>query len=183
MARKRPETKMSKIARMLIEEYQPQSAEDIQEAIKDLLGDTLETMLKNELDEHLDYEYGDTPLSLNTRNVFSKKTVKSSSGEIELDIPRDRDGSFEPKVLKKYQKDISNIENQIISMYAKGMTTRDISSHIHEIYGFGLSEGMVSKITNKILPTIEEYPRLIISMAPTVAGNKWTGAGSGKIGH
>lgn len=157
MARKRPETKMSKIARMLIEEYQPQSAEDIQEAIKDLLGDTLETMLKNELDEHLDYEYGDTPLSLNTRNGFSKKTVKSSSGEIELDIPRDRDGSFEPKVLKKYQKDISNIENQIISMYAKGMTTRDISSHIHEIYGFGLSEGMVSKITNKILPTIEEW--------------------------
>ena len=157
MARKRPETKMSKIARMLIEEYQPQSAEDIQEAIKDLLGDTLETMLKNELDEHLDYEYGDTPLSLNTKNGFSKKTVKSSSGEIELDIPRDRDGSFEPKVLKKYQKDISNIENQIISMYAKGMTTRDISSHIQEIYGFGLSEGMVSKITNKILPTIEEW--------------------------
>lgn len=157
MARKRPETKMSKIARMLIEEYQPQSAEDIQEAIKDLLGDTLETMLKNELDEHLDYEYGDTPLSLNTRNGFSKKTVKSSSGEIELDIPRDRDGSFEPQVLKKYQKDISNIENQIISMYAKGMTTRDISSHIKEIYGFGLSEGMVSKITNKILPTIEEW--------------------------
>ena len=159
MARKRPETKMSKIARMLIEEYQPQSAEDIQEAIKDLLGDTLETMLKNELDEHLDYEYGDTPLSLNTRNGFSKKTVKSSSGEIELDIPRDRDGSFEPKVLKKYQKDISNIENQIISMYAKGMTTRDISSHIHEIYGFGLSEGMVSKITNKILPTIEKWQK------------------------
>ena len=104
MARKRPETKMSKIARMLIEEYQPQSAEDIQEAIKDLLGDTLETMLKNELDEHLDYEYGDTPLSLNTRNGFSKKTVKSSSGEIELDIPRDRDGSFEPKVLKNTKK-------------------------------------------------------------------------------
>jgi putative transposase len=157
MARKRPETNRSKIARMLIEEYQPQSAEDIQDAIKDLLGDTLETMLKNELDEHLDYEYGQTPLSLNTRNGFSKKTVKSSSGEIELDIPRDREGSFEPKILKKYQKDISNIENQIISMYAKGMTTRDISSHIQEIYGFGLSEGMVSKITNKILPTIEEW--------------------------
>ena len=116
MARKRPETKMSKIARMLIEEYQPQSAEDIQEAIKDLLGNTLETMLKKELDEHLDYEYGDTPLSLNTRNGISKKTVKSSSGEIELDVPRDRDGSF-----------------------------------------FGLIEGMVNKITNKILPTIEEW--------------------------
>lgn len=157
MGRKRPETNRSKLAKMLLEEYQPKSAEDIQDAIKDLLGGTLETMLKNELDEHLDYEYGETPLSLNTRNGYSKKTVKSSSGEIEVEIPRDRDGSFEPQVLKKYQKDISNIENQIISMYAKGMTTRDISSHIKEIYGFGLSEGMVSKITNKILPTIEEW--------------------------
>lgn len=157
MARKRPETNRSKIARMLIEEYKPQSAQDIQDAIKDLLGDTLETMLKNELDEDLDHEYGDTPLSLNTRNGFSKKTVKSTSGEIDLNIPRNRDGSFEAQVLKKYQKDISNIENKIISMYAKGMTTRDISSHIKEIYGFGLSEGMISKITNKILPTIEEW--------------------------
>lgn len=157
MGRKRLETNRSKIAKMLIEEYKPESAQDIQDAIKDLLGDTLETMLKNELDEHLDYEYGETPLSLNTRNGFSKKTVKASSGEIQLDIPRDRDGSFEPQILKKYQRDISNIENQIISMYAKGMTTRDISSHIDEIYGFSLSEGMVSKITNKILPTIEEW--------------------------
>jgi transposase-like protein len=114
-------------------------------------------LLKAELDEHLDYEYGDTPLSINTRNGTSKKKLKSSSGEIDVDIPRDREASFEPQVVKKYQKDISNIENQIISMYAKGMTTRDISSHIKEIYGFALSQSMVSKITNKILPTIEEW--------------------------
>ena len=79
MARKRPETKMSKIARMLIEEYQPQSAEDIQEAIKDLLGDTLETMLKNELDEHLDYEYGDTPLVL----ILEMALVKRQSNLVQ----------------------------------------------------------------------------------------------------
>lgn len=157
MARKRPETNRTKIAKMLIEEYQPNSVQDIQDAIKDLLGDTLEQMLKAELDDHLDYEYGDTPLGVNTRNGSSKKTVKSSSGEIEIQVPRDREGTFEPQVVKKYQKDISNIENQIISMYAKGMTTRDISSHIKEIYGFGLSETMVSKITNKILPSIEEW--------------------------
>ena len=157
MGRKRPETKLSQISKMLIEEYQPKSVQDIQDAIKDLLGETVESMLKAELDEHLDYEYGETPLSLNTRNGTSKKTVKSSAGEIELSIPRDREGTFEPQVLKKYEKDISNIEGQIISMYAKGMTTRDISSHIEEIYGFSLSEGMVSKITNKILPTIEEW--------------------------
>lgn len=157
MPRKRPETKRSKIAKMLIEEYQPQSAKDIQEALKDLLGDTMEELLKAELDEHLDYEYGEKPLSLNTRNGTSKKTVRSSYGNIDLNIPRDREGTFEPQSLKKYEKDISNIENQIISMYGKGMTTRDISSHIKDIYGFGISETMVSKITNKILPTIEEW--------------------------
>lgn len=157
MPRKRPESRGSKIAKMLIEEYQPQSAQDIQEALKELLGDTMEELLKAELDEHLDYEYGEKPLSLNTRNGSSKKTVKSSYGNIDLNIPRDREGSFEPQALKKYEKDISNIENQIISMYAKGMSTRDISTHIKDIYGFGISETMVSKITNKILPTIEEW--------------------------
>ena len=157
MPRKRPETRLNKISKMLIEEYQPETVQDLQEALKDLLGDTMEPMLKAELDEHLDYEYGEKPLSLNTRNGSSKKTVKSSYGNIDLNIPRDREGSFEPQALKNYQKDISNIENQIISMYAKGMTTRDISTHIKEIYGFGISESMVSKITNKMLPTIEEW--------------------------
>lgn len=157
MPRKRPETRLNKISKMLIEEYQSETVQDLQEALKDLLGDTMEQMLKAELDEHLDYEYDEKPLSLNTRNGSSKKTVKSSYGNIDLNIPRDREGSFEPQALKKYQKDISNIENQIISMYAKGMTTRDISTHIKEIYGFGISESMVSKITNKILPTIEEW--------------------------
>ena len=85
MSRKRPETKRSKIAKMLIEEYQPQSAQDIQEALKDLLGDTMEELLKAELDEHLDYEYGEKPLSLNTRNGTSKKTVRSSYGHIEYE--------------------------------------------------------------------------------------------------
>lgn len=157
MARKRPETNRSKIAKMLIEEYDCKTAGDIQDALKDLLGDTLENMLKAELDDHLDYEYGEAPLSLNTRNGTTKKTLKSSYGEIGIEIPRDRESSFDPQAVKKYQKDISNIENQVISMYAKGMTTRDISRHIQEIYGFGMSEGMVSKITNKILPTIEEW--------------------------
>lgn len=101
MPRKRPETQRSKIAKMLIEEYQPQSAQDIQEALKDLLGDTIDELLKAELDVHLDYEYGEKPLSLNTRNGTSKKTVRSSYGNMDLSIPRDREGSFEPKVLKK----------------------------------------------------------------------------------
>lgn len=157
MGRKRPETNRSKIAKMLIEEYDCKTAGDIQDALKDLLGDTLEDMLQAELDEHLDYEYGEVPLGINTRNGSSKKKLKSSYGEVDLNVPRDRESSFDPQAVKKYQRDISNIENQVISMYAKGMTTRDISSHIKEIYGFGISEGMVSQITNKILPTIEEW--------------------------
>lgn len=121
MPRKRPETKRINIAKMLIEEYQPQSAQDIQETLKDLLGETMEELLKAELDEHLDYEYGEKPLSLNTRNGTSKKTVRSSYWNIDLSIPIDREGTFEPQALKKYKKDISNIENQIISMYGKGI--------------------------------------------------------------
>ncbi|WP_306484372.1 transposase [Anaerococcus sp.] len=95
MPRKRPESRGSKIAKMLIEEYKPQNAQDIQEALKDLLGDTMEELLKSELDEHLDYEYGEKPLSLNTRNGSSKKTVRSSYVDIDLNIPRDREATIE----------------------------------------------------------------------------------------
>ncbi len=177
MSRKMPASRGSKIAKMLIEEYNPQSAQDIQGVLKELLGDTMEELLKAELDQHLDYEYGEKPLSLNTRNGSSKKTVKSSYGNIDLNIPRDREGSFEPQALKKYEKDISNIENQIISMYAKCMTTRDISSHIKDVYGFDISETMVSKITNKILETIEEYPSLNLSTTHYIRWKDWAGAG------
>ena len=140
MPRKRPETKLNKISKMLIEEYQPETVQDLQDALKDLLGDTMEQLLKAELDEHLDYEYGEKPLSLNTRNGSSKKTVKSSYGNIDLNIPRDREGSFEPQALKKYEKDISNIENQIISMYGKGIPSPNNiinSFHSLDIIGWG----------------------------------------------
>ena len=159
MPRKRPETKRSKIAKMLIEEYQPQSAQDIQEALKDLLGDTMEELLKAELDEHLDYEYGEKPLSLNTRNGSSKKTVKSSYGNIDLNIPRDREGSFEPQSLRKYEKDISNIENQIISMYAKGIPSPNNiinSFHSLDIIGWGRPWPQETyQVTSKISMVLE----------------------------
>ncbi len=157
MARKRPERKNAKLINAILESYKPETTQDIQAALKDLTADLIEEMLMAELDEHLDYEYGDKPLSLNTRNGYSTKTIKGSAGEAEIQVPRDRTGSFEPQIIKKYEKDISSIENQIISMYGRGMTTRDISAHIQEIYGFGLSESTVTKITNKILPTIEEW--------------------------
>ena len=157
MARKRPERKNKALLDLILKEYNPETTEDIHSALKNLTAELIEEMLIAELDDHLDYDYGDKPLGLNTRNGTSGKTLKSSGGEVRIEVPRDRDGSFEPKIVKKYEKDISNIENQIISMYGRGMTTRDISSHINEIYGFGLSESMVSRITNKILPTIDEW--------------------------
>ncbi len=133
MGRKRPERKNAKLIESILEAYQPETAQDIQEALKDLTANLLEEMLMAELDDHLDCEYGKKPLSLNTRNGYSSKKVKGSNGEMEIKVPRDRDGSFEPQIVKKHEKDISNIENQIISMFGRGMTTRDISAHIQDI--------------------------------------------------
>ena len=143
----------------LIEHYQPEDAQDVQEMLKDLLGDTLQGMLEAEMDEKLgytkyDYRNKDTD---DSRNGYSKKTVVSSLGEIDLDIPRDRKGEFEPQAVKKNQTDISNIEDQVLSMYAKGMTTRDISTHLRDVYGVDASAEMISHMTDRILPIAKEW--------------------------
>ena len=143
----------------LLEHYQPQDAQDVQDMLKDLLGDTLQEMLEAEMDQKLgyskyDYQNKDTD---DSRNGYSKKTVVSSMGEIDLDIPRDRKGEFEPQIVKKNQTDISNIEDQVLSMYAKGMTTRDISTHLHDVYGVDASAEMISHMTDRILPIAKEW--------------------------
>ena len=86
-----------------------------------------------------------------SRNGYSPKIVTSSMGTIDLDIPRDRKGDFEPQIVKKNQTDISNIEDQVLSMYAKGMTTRDISAHLKDVYGVDASAEMISHMTDRIL--------------------------------
>ena len=131
MARRRkmdPERKA--FINSLLEYYQPKDAQDIQEMLKDLLGETLQGMLEAEMDDHLGYSKYDykNKETDDSRNGYSPKTVTSSMGTIDLDIPRHRKGEFEPQIVKKNQTDISNIEDQVLSMYAKGMTTRDISS-------------------------------------------------------
>ena len=133
----------------------------MQEALKDLLGDTIQNMLEAELDEHLGYEkYESTEeAKSNYRNGYTSKTLKSSVGQVEIDIPRDRNAEFEPKIVPRYKRDISEIENKIIAMYARGMSTREINEQIQEIYGFEVSAEMVSKITDKILPEIEEWQK------------------------
>lgn len=141
----------------LLNEYDISTAEDIQDALKDLLADTIEQMLEVEMNEHLGYEKYKHTDKENSRNGVKSKTVRSKLGEFEVDIPQDRDSSFEPVIVPKRKKDISGIEEQVIAMYAKGMTTTQISEMVESIYGFQISEGMVSDITDKLLPKIDEW--------------------------
>ena len=116
----------------------------IQEALKDLLSRVLQDMLEKEMDNHLGYDRYERSGEPNYRNGTKSKTVRSKYGEFEVDVPQDRQSSFEPQVLPKRQKDISSIDDKIIAMYTKGMTTRQISEAIENIYGFEISEGIVS---------------------------------------
>ncbi len=141
----------------LIDEYNIETAEDIQEALKDLLGGTLKSMMEAEMDEHLGYESYERSNNPNYRNGTKTKTVRGNFGEIELAVPQDRDSTFEPKIVKKRQKDISDIDQKIISMYARGLTTRQISEQIEELYGFECSEGFISNVTDKILQDITDW--------------------------
>lgn len=139
------------IIRMLLEEYDIESALDIQDALKDLLGGTIKEMMESEMDEHLGYEKSQRSDNPNSRNGHKSKQANSSYGSMEIQVPQDRDASFEPKIVKKRQKDISEIDQKIIAMYAKGMTTRQISETLMDIYGFEASEGFISDVTDKIL--------------------------------
>jgi transposase-like protein len=141
----------------LLQEYDIETADDIQDALKDLLSGTLKEMMETEMDNHLGYDKYERSDEPNYRNGTKSKRVRSKYGEFEVDVPQDRNSSFEPQVLPKRKKDISSIDDKIISMYAKGMTTRQISETIEDIYGFEVSEGMVSDITDKLLPQIEEW--------------------------
>jgi transposase-like protein len=128
-------------------------------AIKKLLKLSIENMLNAELTEHLGYPKH-SPVgnnSGNSRNGNSTKTLKNDHGEIEIKVPRDRNGEFDPILIKKYERTIGPIEDKIISMYAKGMSTRDIQSHVEDIYGIEISPSMVSNITDKILDTVKQW--------------------------
>lgn len=145
------------IIKGLLSEYDIQSAEDIEEALKDLPGGTIKEMMKAEMDHHLGYEKSERSDSDDYRNGYKSKTVKSRFGKMEIEVSQDRRSTFEPHVVKKGQKNINNIDSKIISMYAKGMTTRQISDTIQDIYGFETSEGFILDVTDKLLPEIEEW--------------------------
>ena len=157
------------IIRQLLEEYEIESAQDIQDALKDLLGGTIKEMMESEMDEHLGYRKSERSGCDDYRNGYKTKQINSSYGSMKVEVPQDRNSTFEPQVVKKRQKDISSIDDKIIALYAKGMTTRQISEMIEDIYGFEVSEGMVSDITDKLLPRIEEWQnRPLSSVYPIV---------------
>ena len=157
------------IIHQLLEEYDIQTAEDIQDALKDLLGGTIKEMMEAEMDNHLGYEKSQRSDSDDYRNGYKEKQVNSSYASMKIEVPQDRKSTFEPQIVKKRQKDISDIDQKIISMYAKGMTTRQISDTIEDIYGFETSEGFISDVTDKILPQIEDWQnRLLDDVYPII---------------
>ena len=159
MARKKRTKKQQELARQIIEEYDPKSAEDVQDALKDIFAPLFESMLDAELEAHLGYESNERcpKEGDNRRNGYSKKTLKTTKGTVGIDVPRDRDASFEPIVIPKGSKDISGIEDKVLAMYARGMSQRDISQTIDEIYGFQISADTVSKITDRVLTELKEW--------------------------
>ncbi len=145
--------------RQIISENNLNSVADVYSLLRDSFKDILQELMKAELDAILGYEKnckGDLQTD-NKRNGHSPKKLKSQYGEFHIDVPRDRNGEFEPKLIPKYQRDISGIEDKVISLYARGMSTRDIHDQLNDLYGIDPSAEMVSKITDKILPQVKEW--------------------------
>ena len=146
--------------RELLQESKISSMADIQDLFRETIAEFMENGLDAELDNELgyskyDYKNKDTD---NSRNGHSSKTLRTSFGDVEVSVPRDRKGEFDPQILKKNQTSISqDIEEKILSMYAKGVTTGDIETHIRDIYGVEVSDTTVSRITDKILPIAKEW--------------------------
>lgn len=147
------------IAKAILEQYKPKTAEEMQSALRDIFGPMFEAMLQGEMEGHLGYESNDRGVkeSPNRRNGYTDKTVKSSMGEIEIRTPRDREGSFKPRIIPKRTKDVSGIEDKVLAMYARGMSQRDIADTIEEIYGFEISHETISAITDRVIDTAREW--------------------------
>lgn len=135
--------------------------------IQRLVKDVLENILEGEMEEHLGrnkYERQDDIESVkrNYRNGYSSKNIRSSFGDVDINIPRDRNGKFEPQVVKKYETVCNELDKKVISLYAKGMSTRDIQSEIEDLYGITISPSMVSKITDKVIASAIEWQNRIL---------------------
>jgi putative transposase len=161
---RRGENTMTRLSKEKLELAKAISSEcktpsDVTALLKELFGGALEQMLEAEIEEHLGYEKH-SELGNNTgnsRNGFNKKTLQTEWGEVELSAPRDRNGTFEPKLIKNRQTRTEDLESRVLAMYGKGMSTREIEEYIRDIYGAEVSPGLVSKITDKIMPKVREW--------------------------
>ncbi len=133
------------------------TGEDLNTFMHELKKRALEQMLEGELDDHLGYEKHQNSANSNSRNGHTTKKIKSSQGETEIQVPRDRDSSFQPMIIKKRESFIDGVENIIISMYAKGMSNSDIEEHISELYGYDISTTKISRITDRVTNDIASW--------------------------
>ena len=149
----------SKKLREMIKEYDIRTMDDVHNFVKMLTAETIQTALDAELENELGYSKYDykNKNTDNSRNGYSSKTVQGSMGEVNISVPRDRNGEFEPQLVKKHQTDVSSIEDKIIFLYSQGVSTRDIQKTMNEMYGIDVDDGRVSKITDKLLPVIREW--------------------------
>ena len=165
MARKKDSPQKAALREMMRSYLKENNAQvkdgtDVNAIMRDMMSVILEGALDEELDEELGYSKYDyrNKETDNSRNGYSQKTMHTSYGDMELDIPRDRKGEFEPQVIKKYQNTVTqDMEEKILSMYAKGMTTSDIESHMRDLYDMDISDSTISRITDKILPIVKEW--------------------------
>ncbi|WP_436359145.1 IS256 family transposase [Mycoplasma sp. 480] len=146
-------------AKELYEKYKPKTIEDVYEIVKNNTKDLLESILQEEMKKHLGYDKYEHEKIIkdNYRNGSYTKNVRSQFGDMEIEIPRDRKSNFEPQIVPKFQYDISHIEGQIINLYAKGISTRDISKTLNELYGIEVEPSFISRVTDKIMPQIIEW--------------------------
>ncbi len=159
MARQKRNPAAHELIKQMMAMYQPETMEDVHDMLKDMFSDTLEEMLHAELDAALGYEKHDQSpkQTTNRRNGSYPKTVRGELGETVIDIPRDRNGEYEPVAIPKGISDVSELERKVLSMYSKGTSDRDISDVINDIYGFKLSPETISNIVDRVTPMVVEW--------------------------
>lgn len=160
MARKKHTPEKEALVNAILEQYQPQSVADMQEALKDIFGPMFEAMLKGEMNSHLGYNSNDHGFKEtdNRRNGYISKNVKTTAGQIPISVPRDRDASFAPQLVPKRTRDVSEIEDKVLSMYAKGMSQRDIA----DSPGFGQVKVAGSMLVTTLPELVMERINIII---------------------
>lgn len=156
---KRRKSPGAELAQQIITQYQPTSVEDMENALKDIFAPMFEAMLQGEMESYLGYANNahGAKTTDNRRNGYTHKSVKTSHGNVEISVPRDRNADFEPQLIPKRSRDVSGIENKVIAMYAKGMSQRDIADTIEDIYGFDISAETISTITDRVMDELEEW--------------------------